>query len=151
MPHRKLLERQRDAHARAAATHDRAALLHDRAAEQAVSADDGISTLASRVIDDEEVVAVEVEPIAIPPASPRLGAGMRAHLLEEHAIAQRLGGIDLVLAQGESNLELAAASMRCFRLCAVADADPAFSAPGARNAAHNQPPPRGAPRRARRR
>jgi len=38
--HRQRLERQRTAHAHAAATHERAALLHDQAAEQARSVSD---------------------------------------------------------------------------------------------------------------
>src|SRR5262249_11001288 len=54
-----------------------------------------------------EMIAMTVERVEVAPRGRHLGRGRRRHLLIEHAIAQRLGGLDLGLGLGEPKLEIA--------------------------------------------
>jgi hypothetical protein len=81
----------------------------DRAAQQPVGADDRFGALALGVVDHQQVVAVIVEPVDV--AARRAGGGVRgrAELVDEHAVAQRLRGGDLVGRAREAHFEIARA------------------------------------------
>ncbi len=77
------------------------------AADEAVGSHHRFGAAAARVVADEEVVADAVEAVKIAPLPRHLGAGPRAHLLVEDAIAQRLRGVDVGHALREPHLERA--------------------------------------------
>ena len=64
------------------------------AAQQAIGGDDAGGPVGSCVIDDQQMVAHPIEVIDVAPRLAALGGGIGAHLLEEDAVAQRLGGVD---------------------------------------------------------
>src|SRR5262249_36490091 len=70
--------------------------LRDRSAKQAVGPDHGAAAGAAGAVDDQQMIAIVIESIAVALDPCCLGARFRTPLLEEHAIAQRLSRIDLV-------------------------------------------------------
>ena len=67
------------------------------APQQTIGGNDSGGPVGSCVIDVQQMVAHPIKIIDVAPRPPVLGGGMRAHLLEEDAVAQRLGGVNFRL------------------------------------------------------
>ena len=78
----------------------------DRLAQQAIGADDMRAAIKA-VIDDEQMVADHVIRIDIAAFARHGGSRSRPHFIIEDLVAQRLGGGDFGLGDGEADIELA--------------------------------------------
>ena len=81
-------------------------LLRHRPPEDPVGADD-LAAAAMLVIDDQQVIADGIETVEVPPLGRHLGGRLRAHLLIEDAVAERLRLLDLARGFRHAQLEIA--------------------------------------------
>ena len=77
------------------------------ALDQPVGADDALRAGTDRVVHHQQMVGDRIEGVAVAPARGGRRIGPGAHLLIEHAIAQRLHGIDFRGRTGDAHAEIA--------------------------------------------
>ena len=82
------------------------------ALDQPVGADHPLWAGADRMIDHQQMVGDRVEGIAVTVARGGGQIGLGTHLLIEHAVAQRLHGVDLRGRIGDPDAEIAGAQLR---------------------------------------